>query len=86
MDVSFKDYITTFAKDDEFSQKPYAKFYSEAIDRHRSELLHQISITNSQRKKIIHNLRISEDELHLSPNNHLGKILNRERGTVIGGA
>lgn len=47
MDVSFKDYITTFAKDDEFSQKPYAKFYSEAIDRHRSELLNQISITNS---------------------------------------
>lgn len=34
MDVTFKDYISTFANEEEFSQKPYAKFYSKAIDKH----------------------------------------------------
>lgn len=35
MNVSFKDYISTFARVEEFTSKPYAKFYTEAIDKHR---------------------------------------------------
>jgi hypothetical protein len=43
MNVSFKDYISTFARVEEFTSKPYAKFYTEAIDKHREQLVSQIS-------------------------------------------
>jgi len=91
MDVSFKDYISTFAQEEEFSQKPYAKFYSQAIDKHSQQMLTQISMSHHQKQKIINHLRLSEDEIPLPLQNplKLGELLQREKkggGTVIGGA
>jgi hypothetical protein len=37
-ELSFKDYVSTFSKQEDFANKPYAKFYSDAIKRHREQL------------------------------------------------
>lgn len=62
-DLSFKDYLSTFQKDTEFEKKPYAKFYNEAMSKHRDQMYSLMSEVNQQKKKIIHHLRISEEDI-----------------------
>lgn len=38
--LSFKDYVSTFAREE--TEKPYTRFYSEAIRKHRQQLLMQM--------------------------------------------
>lgn len=85
--ISFKDYVSTFSKD-KSSKSPISKFYSDAIQRHREQMYSQMSEVTNQKKKIIHHLRISEEDIPIPKESkmRLGEILSKEQEVMkVGG-
>ena len=87
-ELSFKDYVHSFQREQDFTEKPYAKFYANAIKKHREQIYTQMSQVRDQKSKFIDNLRISEDDMLLPDGSKakLGQILsniNPDQGNEI---